>query len=789
MIFPTQSNSIREEGPRDVAAPDASAGKRIQDPEFRGERAEEVRRGPSARCKRALYSPSALALWGLLAILGAAFLVRFLTLREIPYPPSSDAAGDLVWLHVYLGHSLPGYTIQQAPPPIYIVLVVLPFTALLGTFLGIQVLMATMAALLAVPAYLLMRWSGFGAVPALVAAAALAFSPVYSDMVTWNSGFNVTGILFLVLFFALWIRTNDHPSWKSLAVAGFAFSLVVGTHPLSAVYGVATVAIYLGIALVSRRRPHLPPVRFTVQVFGFAALFSLPYVPIYLYAFSGLANVGTTSVSAGLTSVAFSLSSTLAFPWWGNGPVSILGWPGWFVLAETVASGLALVLIWFDRRDRFLATLCVSQLLAAAVISPLDSANASRAWYFLPIALIPLTIAWVTRVAHSGVFGRVAGRVGSRFRSAGARRVLPMLKPVAVVVIAVGMVSATAYISQSQMRSSESFYSVLDSNDLAVLNWLKESTPPGAAVFDGADLQSWIPGYAERLSYAPGSLSGKITLTSYASTADANLIELGTSVLGNGYLYVGSNVPGVYSSPGIYLRTQSNSVPLWSSDASRTYVTVATTRGALTVSLAGASTTTTIGQVYSNGTASMSSRYSYPGLGVSIEGTVWLAQSAVSLVFAAENGTVTSVRSYWSLPPSGYYFTYDNIPFQHFNGSFVQTLSVFSTRTIDLLLNGYPLNGTVLTDGSGWTRMSLNFSDTARFEVQGASDVSPNNGTFYVSTSSLSTILGISYFVVSSATNYAVYQRLSALLQADRASWSIPFESGSIYVFQDGRLR
>src|ERR1700693_5065034 len=38
------------------------------------------------------------------------FLVRYAILGQVTYPPSGDAAGDLVWIHAYLGHPLPLFT-------------------------------------------------------------------------------------------------------------------------------------------------------------------------------------------------------------------------------------------------------------------------------------------------------------------------------------------------------------------------------------------------------------------------------------------------------------------------------------------------------------------------------------------------------------------------------------------------------------------------------------------------------------------------------------------------------
>lgn len=722
----------------------------------------------------------------LATIVVAAILMRFLTLREIPYPPSSDAAGDLTWMHVYLGRALPGYTLEQAAPPIYILLVVLPFTGVLGTFLGIQALMATMPALLAVPMYFLMRWAKLGTLPSVVAAAAIAFSPVTSNMVTWNSGFNVTGMIFLTAFFALWIRSSSDSSWRSLALTGFALSLVAGTHPLTFFYGIVTVLIYLVLVLVSRSRTLRPHVRPTLAILGFAALFSLPYAPLYYFAYTGLTNVGVASSSSAVNTVWTALSQTLSFPWAGSTHLPPLIWSGLFLLPLMIASACAIVFIWADQRDWLLGTVCISQVLSVVIIGPLDAANSDRALYFLPIAIIPLTVAWATRFSRSAPFREWISLLRSRLRLPRFGRLRRMARPIAVIALSLAFVSTTAYISQTQMRTAESFYLMLDDHRVAALDWLKDSTPSNASVFDGANLQAWIPGLAERASYAPGSLSADITSQSYARTFDANLIELGTGVIGNGYLYVGSNLPGAYSSPGIYLRTPSGSDSLWLNEATSTSVTVSSGIGPATVSLANASSIGTTGQVYSNGTASMSSTFRFSTLNLSIEQIVVVRGTTVTVTLSARNGTVAAAHTHWDLPPSGYSFGYPNAPFQRFSGTLAQTLFLSSSRSASVEISGDSLNGTLVTDASGWTRLSANFTHSLRFDVLGLPEVFPNNGPFYTDTIDLSSNLGVHYFVVSENSNYALYERFSALVSSGGGSWTIPFASGDIYVFQSG---
>lgn len=739
--------------------------------------------GDSSQSQR-WWVPSRRSLGLLVLIMAAAFAMRFLTLRELPYPPSSDAAGDLTWLHTFLGQPLPGYGIPQAPPPVYIVGIVLPFTAVFGTFLGIQVLMAVMPAVLALPMYALLRWAGFGELPALAAAALAAFSAVTSEMIAWNSAFNLTGIVFLLAFFALWVRLPAQGSWKRLVPGAFALSLVAGAHPVSCLYGVATVAAYYLVVAVVRSPSLLAHARATAAMLGLAVLFSLPWVPFYYYAYTGLSNLGPASSQSPLDLVLTSYSLILAAPWGGATPVPRLSVVGAFLLVEMAASLVALVLIWRDPRDRRLATIGLAQVLAALALIPLDPPNSERILDFLPMVWIPLTVAWVSRAASSRPVRTVGARlaVGPLRRS--PERLRRGLTTVAAVALAAAFVGVNAYVAQDQLSTNERFYAVLDGNTVAGLDWLRENTPSNASVFDGANLRAWITGYAQRQGYSPGPLSADITALSYQTTYNANLIQLGSLVLADPYLAVATNAPGPASSPALYLRTAANWLPLWSTSTGVTILSVTTTHGPRSVSLENATSVTTTGEVEPNGTALLTTVFGFTGLGFSVNESAWLAGPDAGVGFSVSGATLGSVYVNWSLPPSTYYYTYGSVPKLPLTAGVSMTLSLSSSSHLSLVVTGSIRNGTIETDVTGWTRLHLTFASSLAFSVQGYAGAGGSLTPVYINTLSLATTLGIRYFIASSTADYAVYARLNLLARGVGPGLVVVFTSGEVKIFE-----
>lgn len=718
-------------------------------------------------------------------IVVGAFVMRFLTLREIPYPPSSDAAGDLVWLNTYLGHPLPGYTIDQAPPPVYLFLVVYPFTTGFGTFTGIQVMMALIPALLAFPMYYLMRWSDFGEGPALVAAAVIAVTAVFSNMVSWNSAYNITGILFLVTFLALWVRLANHRSWKSLAVTGFALSLVAGTHPLTFVFALAALVVYFLLVLIQRNPGLLRHAKTTLKMAGFAALFTIPYLPFYYYTYFDLSNLGGVSAQNPTAEVVTSYSLVFAYPWGSGTWLPPVSWTGAFILVEMAVTVVALIFLWRDRRDRLLATIGLSLFIATLLLIPVDPANSIRAVYFLPIAWVPLTVAWATRWARSQYVTRTTARVWQLRSLAPRPRARRWIQVGVVLAVAAGFVFINVYISQTELKSDEVYYSLLDANSVAGLNWLRDNTPSNATVYDGANLQAWVPGYALRDSYYPNPLSVDITSTSYQRNLDANLISLGSYVLSDPYLYVATNSPSPFSSPAIYLRTQSYWDPLWSAAASATSLQLSVGNHTTTVSLYQGRQAATYGGTYPNGTAWMAQDFEFPPAGYTVNETVTLTGSVTRVAYTVTNATFESVSMYWSMPPSGYYYSYPSVPAQSFQNSFSQALGIYAGASVRMAVSGPALLGSVFTDPTGWTRLSVNSSiPSLQFTLTGWAGASGSGAPAYTDTLSLAQTLGIGYFIVSSTENYDLYSRLNSLLSYPSSGLTVVFTSGEIYIFE-----
>ncbi len=714
-------------------------------------------------------------------IVVGAFLLRYLTLLQVAYPPSGDAAGDLVWLQTYLGHPLPGYGLVEAPPPVYIFLVVLPATQWLGIFAGIQFNMAAIPALTAVPTYFLLRELDCGKVAALGGAAVMATSADFSAMVAWNSAFNATGILFLLGFLALMLHGLRRPSTGTIVAAGLLFALVAGTHVVTFFYALAAIGAFgIELLLLERRRARAPLV-FLVESVVVGAVFLIPFAPNYYDDFLVTANVGPPSGSSGILELLFSYSQAFTLPWGSNVPVSTPDLLGAIVLLDVLLTMGALFWLW-RRPECALAARFTSALFFAAIfLAVLDPGNAIRAIYFLPLSYVPavavLASRWGTRPAGTP---RPAARV---LPSRPRWRLDPAPRRSELVVLGGAFVVANAIVSQQTLLQAEQFYLLLSPTKLATLNWISEHTPGDAVFYDGADLQTWLPGYAHRLSYAPDPLNSRITSISYSRALDANLIDLGGYVAGDAQLYVTSNAPGVYNTPGILLRTSDFSMPIWLGEADETWVTVQSPSGPARVLLSYGQGVNVTGGVLANGTAEMTTQLLFPSEGLTLFETLAVAGNTVSVGFSSPNGTVTSVNMYLRTPPSGYYYDYPSFPSGSTTGALRQSLAVPDFGTVGVVSTGPNFVAVTQTESTGWSSLNLTVTDGWSLTISGWTGGGTGPG-FFDATFPLAQELGIGYFVVSEASDYPLFERLFALATQGYLDLPIVFLAGSIAVFQ-----
>ncbi len=713
----------------------------------------------------------------LLGLVAAFTLARYLVLAPLGYPPSSDAGGDLTWLHTYLGHPVPGMDLSQLQPPVYFFAVVAPFGLLFGPFGGAQLTMAVVPSLLVLPGYWLARAGDADRPTSVVIAALLGSAGALSLMVTWNSGYNSFALLLLTAYYAALLAHLKRPTDKRAILAGILIGLLAGTHPLTFLFAVVSTGL-VSLGYLAMRRPRRAAARAVGRVIGYGALASMPFVSILYANVTTSTGVGTPLPGSAARALLHTYAGFPALAWGFQGdlpPPTLVGG----VYAALIALGLAvLVLVWSDRAHRLLALLTASVVGTALLLGPLDPGNAVRLGYFMPIAVMPALVALVPsfRSLLSSAYGRPAPPSAPAVRETLASR--PFRLPLAAMgagALAVLLVGSAATLSLSEMEQSSRFYLTLNEDTVRALNWLRDNTPATAGIYDGANLNSWIPGYAGRLGFSPGNLQNEITSQSYQFTLDANLITLGSYVLGDGALYVGENLPGEISSPAVYLRTAGSYLPFLESGPDSTYVTLPNGTGEVPLSSAafeGVSEGRTGG-----GAPYLDASFRFVAQNLTVLATVTLDGSVVQEKLTAPgNNLVLPWREDFRIPPSGYFFNYT--PFRNVTSA-SGLANAFDYQGTSFGLGVAP-NESVLAESlsSGWGIIDLAPSGaTLSVALLGWSwGVSASSEV--VVTSSLAAALGISYYVVNSSVNYAVFVRMS--VEAGRASPTV------VVVFIDG---
>jgi hypothetical protein len=719
--------------------------------------------------------------WALPLLIVTVFSLRFLTLLEIPYPPSADAAGDLVWLHTYLGHPLPGYGLLEAPPPDYFFLVVLPSISAFGIFDGIRVIMAMIPALYVVPGYYLIRWSGYGRVAGYAGAVLLSTSAAFSEMVTWNSAFNATGILYLLGLLACLAWAYRTPTTIAAVGSGILLSLVAGTHIVTFLYTLVVIAGFAILTVIVDRRRVRVQLAFLGKTLGIAGLLFLPYAQVYYNNFVITTNVGPPSSGYSLQHLLFVYSVALGLPWGSNGPIPSITITGLVTLIAMMLTILALPLIWRRIEDRFIAMLTTSLFGGAIFLAALDPGNGVRALYFLPIAYVPALVAFVSSRLTSMRLRNPSVTRGARH---GRKSSHPIgLNRNAIAICVVVFLALNVVVSQQSMEQSERFYLELSPAKVAVLNWISAHTPKNATFYDGANLQTWLLGYADRLTYSPSDLSSEITESSYSAAFDANLIDLGAYVMGDSRLYITSNVPGVYNSPGLFIRTNGYSDPVWLGESDMTQVTVKAGATTHVVTLNTGESINVSGSVLADGTVLMQTNYHFPTDGFALLESVELQGGATTVSFSSPTATIDGVSMVFRTPPSGYYYYYGAYSNISANGSFQQTLQLpfLGLVTVDTTAPGF--RATITTESSGWSSMNLTARGPVTISVSGLQGV-PSAVPFFSNTMNLSRALGINYFVVSDLTDYPLYERFFAFTTQGYLTMPVVFVSGDISVFK-----
>lgn len=665
--------------------------------------------------------------------------LRAIVLFSYPYPPSGDVAGDLYAADYWLGHSIAGLSQSPLPPPLYFFVIVIPFTHVFGIFLGTRLYMSVVPALLIFPGYLIAYRISSNKLFGLGGAALIGGAASFSLMVTWNAAYNLFGIFFMMFFIYYLQRSYESPQLKNLVLSGLFFSLVVGSHALTALVSFI-MFVLSGVLLIAfkffKRRGIKKSVVSLLFIFFFMFLFSIPYVSIYYQLY-------TVSIFSGVafpSQLSYNFANFLNFPW----GLQNLSLTPIFVI-DVLMSIFATVEILLLKAE--LKSPLLGLLLSVIMLPFIETSNAVRFLYFATIFFVTGSVL---------VFKRLELLVKSVMQHLreSSKPIKATNKRAIVVVLLVIFILLNTSFSYSMMQQSSEFNRSLDQNRVAMLNWIGSNTSQNSSFYDTIGLQTWMWGYAHRMDYYPNNLLIQVTNQSYSQSLESNLIYLGNYVAGNGGYALAFNLNSPIGDPVVYMAglgsyteftiSNSNAVILNTSIENQTFSLPLNYASLLTVR---------------NGTDSTGSWFNFsmewPVQKIYANVNASIMSDSYSIGFFSNNSIINYVTYDFSVLPNGYGIAYGDV--KDYNGSKLKDEFSSNLGRFSFSISAPVINQT--TESNGWTLIHLRFSRNETFTFNNLTSAS-GSINFQSNAAYLLKNLNISY-VITSLGNYPEIERFS----------------------------
>jgi hypothetical protein len=718
--------------------------------------------------------------------LGAAlvFALRLHTLLAYPYPPSNDAGGDLYSAQQWLGHAIPGVDVSLQPP-LYYWLIVIPLARAFGPFLGPQIYMALVPALLVFPGYLVCRETRASVPSSVIGGVALAIAAPFSLMVSWNGGYNAFAIVFLTFFVALMARALRTGKTRDCVLAGVMFALVAATHELTFVVAALSLA-FTSLVVVATSATRRLDARHLGLIIFTGAIACIPVLPLYLSSAGGAANLGVGGFQSQLNFA----YTTFPFFAWGFQSTTLSG----LALLDIFVASAGLVALWLQAPTRYSAIVLSSIWFGGLMIPFLSASNAVRGLYFLAIPAVLVVPSFLERLVLRDPADRsmdsrqtalfpvepttVTERPRGRARSRKHRLKEVTYRRVAVAAIAAFCV-VNASFSLQTLDTATQYYLTLSPDNVAALNWLSTQTLPNATVYDSLGVEPWIWGYAHRLAYGPAPLGVESTSASLQVASEADAIWLGSSLMENSRLTVADNSPSPIGIPSVFVNVPGYWMQMISTQADLVNFTLQHSGVSYNEQLASGTLISNSSDVVGGHSviATYQFWWSVPGFGVSEQ--LNLTGEALSVSWSGLNATLKSANSWLGL-----------VPLDSLYGSVVDQPQVISASQIEdsYSLDGIPFTLT-LTGGTvnqsvqpnGWAYVWCDGGSGWVAKFSGLPSYG-NSVPAYVDTSALVRQLGIDYFTANPVSAYPMFLRLQN--QAiGTAKVTQVFVSGDAYIF------
>lgn len=710
----------------------------------------------------------------------ACAVFRGLVLFQWPYPTSGDVGGDLYFAHVWLGHSLPGLH-QPLEPPLYYFLIVIPFTQAFPVFYGETLYMSIVPALLVYPGYILALTSGAGRRWSYVGAALFGTSASLGLMDTWNAGFNLLGIFFLMFFLVALTEFLRHRLTRNLVGVGVTFGLVVGTHPLSAFIAVLGAVAILLIWLSTARDRFRQRLGGVVRVTLACVLGALPFVPIYLSLVQGgFATVPTNSQ----VSLDWFLRTVLFYPW---GYQNLTSNP-----LAIVDAAISIVAIMFYLRngDRTFGIVNTGMLFGALAYPLISPANAARGLYFVFIPLAACIPFFFSELYRR--FGRQSGPVthtpgSSRHWAMSVPRPARIVVRVAAVAIVVTFLAANGSASESLFESGAAHYQSLNSQILSAIRWAEANTSAASTFFIASSLAvatPWFWSLANRVAFAPADVSIEATSFSAFVAQTADYISIGNYVLADGSIAVGYGFPGPESAPDVFFQYDGAWYPLLYFNAGDQFFNLSqNSNGHLVTKLELASgTLSDVSTSTSSSEASTTFSFWWTAYDVGLTLHARLSGQGLLMNWTSNTSRILSFNNAFQLLPSSYGFYYTSVSNAYQASDLNDSFTSYAALPITLSMSGGNFSQVTLPDG--WTDIDDLGSENMSLQLGGSGLTSLEVPTTMNATVLLHE-LNINYIVLNPSYDYTLFTRERSNIPAITGLvYNMVFSNGEIAIYQ-----
>ncbi len=717
----------------------------------------------------------------LLVVFVISFIVRFLILSSFQYPPSGDAGGDLYYANLWLKgkfigaddslFSLNGNALLA--PPLYYFLIVVPFTYLLPTFLAIKTYMAFVAALLVFPTYLLARELRLGLYMSLLTASFISMSTLFSLMISWNASFNLFGIFFYLFFLDYLLKAMTTPRRRTIVFCAMFLSLIAGSHELTLFFAVFSLIVYSVIVMISRRKI-LATLGTLLKIIGYALLFTIPLIPVYL---ASLSNLAGTRYEGEFSWLQY-LSAVILF---GLGQQGQMISP--LVYADVFATVLSVIILIRSEYERGL--LMMLTLILTVVAFPLfDSSTAVRGLYFLAIPFsflfmmgLSKLLVFATVRLKSVLSPNISDGVLKRFTCRSTYRLLR----VSLILLIASLFLGNVLFSITSFHQAISYYSELNNNSVAALDWIQRNTPNNAIIYTPSlGLLPWVAGYSQRAADGPYNSALNVVGSFDRLIQLGNYIYLGNYMIGNNVLKVAHNFPGV-GTPEIYFQSEGSWRLFLQTQPDLNELTFQLKNSKLTLPLSSSVLENVSTRGDSTGIQSAIFTFLWRNWSLEANESITVENTDIAINWSSPN-QLEQVQYSFRIPPSGYFFDYLSVASLKDQPSIVDSF-LLGNKNLRLRLWSQGGNFSQTITESGWTEVSINSPRSFAMTISGLANAGIARTEF---TNSLVIIkqLNIAYIVLSSISDYPFFTRVRNFNSTNLLAAKIVFSYADWYVFE-----